>query len=103
MKTKRITVKTKGIHGILTYNFYDAKYFINPDTKTVFFSGHANNTKRNGRELYSKLLPYQLIISVEVEDYDGGLLVCNDIRCIEWLKTTQDIYKSMSVIEMVER
>lgn len=74
MKKKRITVKVKGIHGTLIYIFYDAKYFINPDTKTVLFSGHAKNIKRNGMELISKLLPYQLIISVEVEDYDGGLL-----------------------------
>lgn len=100
MKKKRITVKTKGIHGILTYNFYDAKYLINPDTKTVYFSGHANNVKRNGRELYSKLLPYQLIISIELEDADGGMLVCNEI---EWLEVASDVYQSMSQSEMVER
>jgi len=100
MKKKRITVRAKGIRGEITYNFYHGKYIINPDTKTVFFSGHAIETKKNGRELFSKLLPYQLIASVEVEDYDGGQIIANNI---EWLEVSIDIYESMSQSEMVER
>jgi len=99
-KKKRIMVRTKGIHGTREQTFYDGTYVVNPNTRGVLFSGYSKPDVNDKRLIESRFIPYQLIICVEIKDYDGGMIVCNSI---EWLEASVDIYESMSTTEMVER
>ena len=99
-KKKRITVQTKGIHGNRTRTFYDAQYYVNVDTRGILFSGQDTPSNRKGKPILADFIPFQLIIQVDIEDYDGGRIVCKNM---EWLLASVDIYESMSVTEMVER
>jgi len=97
MIKKKISVTTQG-HGENEYIFHHGMIVVNEGTRGIMFAGQSKDTK-DERFRESKYLPFQLIIKVEIEDYDGGQVIC---RSPEFLSIAIDVSESMPILEVIE-
>jgi len=99
MMKKKIKVTTMGIHGDREYIFHHGLIVVNDDTRGMFFAGQSEDTKNKNYRI-TKYIPFRLIMKVEIEDYDGGLVVCRSPEFISLALTVlEDIKPVLEVIE----
>jgi len=77
-KYKRIKVVSIGLRGEYEQCFHGGTLAVNTGTRGILFSGHDSPGNNNGKLGESKYLPFNMIRSVEVEEYDGGMIICNN-------------------------
>jgi len=99
---KLIKVVSIGMYGESVRCYYDGKIVVNNGTRGVLFTGHDSPINQNGKLGESKYLPFQLIKSVEIHDYDGGMIVCNNSEFLSFgLEISEVIEKGVKQCQKV--
>jgi len=92
-KYKMIRVISIGLRGERERCFYNGTLAVNNGTRGILFSGHDSPGNNNGKLGESKYLPFDLIRSVEVEEYDGGMVICNNPAFLQIALDVANVYE----------
>lgn len=92
MERKRIIVRSRGLRGVNTYEFYNASYVINQGTRGILFAGFQRDT-HDQRFRETKYLPFDLIMEITIEDDDGGIVFVRDPRFLQMADDIAQVYQ----------
>ena len=89
---KRIKVVSRGLRGERHYVFYDGFMVVNHNTRGVLFTG-LDRIRGNNKTKETRYLPFDLILRVTVEDYDGGVVFVRDPRLLKIALDVAQVYQ----------